>query len=105
VVGDSKQLLGATIRTAHDGAFQCNPALSTSTLLIGKGCKTVFSPTVATTTSQCNERGIQSGQILRMDLRPHLRKCLWYIRAIAVNATIPGVIVEAAGFQVKAPGT
>jgi hypothetical protein len=97
---------GAVAPSAQDGAFDRDPAFSASTLLISEGCKTVFSLTVVTTAPQWHERGVQRGQIVWVDLRPHLRKGLrWCVLAMPVNASIPHIILEAAALQVKAPST
>ena len=106
VAGDSKQLHGSAVRLAHDCTFDRNPAFSTTALLISARCETVLGPTAAASTTQCHKSGVQFGKIVWMDLRPHLRKGLWWpFRAMPVNAPIPHVIFEAAGFQLKAPDT
>ena len=104
VAGDPKQLHGSAVRSAHDRTFDRNPAFSTTALLISARCETVLGPTAAASATQCRKSGVQIGKIVRMDLRPHLRKGLWWrFRAMPVNAPIAHVIFEAAGFQVKAP--
>src|SRR5215831_16200375 len=105
VAGDPKQLHGSAVRLALNGAFDRDPAFSTSTLLISEGCETVFCPTVVTTTPKSHKGRVQIWQVVRMDLRPHLRQGLrWCAWAMPVNAAIPHIIFEAAAFEVKAPG-
>src|SRR5262249_23276189 len=49
VAGHSKELFGATVRTAYDSSFHCNPAFATSAFLIGARSEAVLGP--ATTAS------------------------------------------------------
>ena len=106
VASDAKQLHGSAVRLAHDRTFDRNPAFSTTALLISARCETVLGSAAAASTTQCHKGSVQIGKIVWMDLRPHLRKGLWWrFRAMPVNAPIAHVIFEAAGFQVKAPDT
>src|SRR6516165_10566226 len=97
VTGHSKELLGATGRTAHDSTFHRNPAFSTGTLLIGARRETVLGSATATAgMPQFPKGGIEPEKIIGMNLRPHLCEGLWLpFLPMPVNASITRVVFEA----------
>jgi hypothetical protein len=89
---------------AHYCPFERNPAFATAALLVGAWREAVLGSAAAVGSPACDEGGVQIGEIVRMDLRSHLREALRRrFQAVPVYAPIPKVIFEAAIFQVQAP--
>src|SRR5262249_25900715 len=106
IASDPEQLLGSAIRSAQDGAFDCDPAFSIGTVLVSERCQAVFGPASGAIAAQRHKGCVQSGQIVRVYLRSHFSKGLgWCLLAMSVNVTIPHVVFEATAFEVNAPST